>query len=147
MELRSETVVRGKRAQMVEAVSLVVLVSLTLVVSGCKPEPVRWSELGTELNDRGYREIEIEAQSNQEVADLTPDDIIMVMSKIGFTPEQTLEYGPLMYRALGQAGAARVYVGKKVEAVLRVKGRLVFIRSSSRGSFIYDLEKSRFGLM
>lgn len=122
-------------------------VTLILVGSGCQPEPVEWRELGTELEQQGYREIRIEAQSNQEVAELTADDLIAIMTRIGFTSEQILDFGPAIHSALRQSGAARVVVGKRTEAILRVKGRLLFIRSSSRGSFIYDVEKGRFGLM
>jgi len=140
--------VLAKRTQAVLSMAtLVSLAVLTVAVSGCRPEPVRWSELGPELQQRGYREIRVEAQSNQEIADLSADDIIAVMDKIGFAPEQILDYGPAMRQALLRSGAARVYVGKKVEAVLRVKDRIIFIRSNSRGSFMYNLRTGRFGMM
>jgi hypothetical protein len=145
---RSAEAVLVKRTQVVLSVAtLVSLAVLTVAVSGCRPEPVSWSELGPELQERGYREIRIEAQSNQELAELSPDDIISVMDRIGFAPEQILDYGPAMHQALRRSGAARVYVGKKVEAVLQVKDRIIFIRSSSRGSFMYNLRTGRFGMM
>ncbi len=136
-----------KRTRQVGIVTLMVLTAWVVTTSGCKPEPVEWSDLGSEMEHQGYREIRIEAQSNNELADLTADNVIAVMDKIGFTPEQILDFGPAMRDALRKSGAARVIVGKRVEAILRVKGRLLFIQSNSRGSFIYDLERSRFGLM
>ena len=128
---------------------MILCVTWALVASGCRPEPASWPEIGTELErqESQDREIRIDAQSNKETAKLSADDIIGVMEKIGFTPEQILDFGPALHDALLRSGAARVMVGKRVEAILRVKGRLLFIRSNSRGSFIYDLEKSRFGLM
>jgi len=136
-----------KCTQRSNRVTVMLVIVSALAAAGCQPQPVEWPELGTELEQQGYREIRVEAQANQEAAELSPDDIIAVMEKIGFTPEQILDFGPPMYKALRQSGGARVMVGKKTEAILRVKGHLLFIRSKSRGSFIYDLERSRFGLM
>jgi len=128
---------------------MILCVTWALVASGCRAEPARWSEIGTELERQEVQDqqIRIEPQSNRETAQLSADDVIVVMKRIGFSPEQILDFGPALHDAVLHSGAARVRVGKRVEAILQVRGRLLFIRSNSRGSFIYDLDKGRFGLM
>ena len=55
-----------KRTQLVSTVTLALFVALTVAASGCRPEPVRWSELGSELEQQGYRVIRFTNRQVQE---------------------------------------------------------------------------------
>jgi len=79
------------------------------------------------------------------VADLSSDDIVRIMRRIGFPDDLILELGTDLHRTLAQSGAARVLDKREVEAVLRVSGRYVYITSRTRGVFIYDLSTGEFG--
>ncbi len=149
---------RIRRQTIAGAVTTVLLVSVVLEVSGCRAEPVEWSELGsggrrsaasqtsqTPRSPRQVRGIQIVPQSNQEVADLSSDDVVRIMRRIGFPDDLILELGGEMYSALRRSGAARVLDKKTVEAILRINGRYVYITSRSRGTFIYDPATGQFG--
>ena len=136
----------------------VLLASVVLQVAGCRAEPVEWSELGSgqrrsapsqtperERAPRQVRGVQIVPQSNQEVADLSSDDIVRIMRRIGFPDDLILELGRDMHSALLRSGAARVLDGKTVEAILRINGRYVYITSRTRGTFIYDPASGQFG--
>ena len=96
--------------------------------------------------------------SNRDVAPLTADDIVRIMWRAGFSDDQVLEVGTDLRNSLASTGAAKIMVGKKVDAILTVgadRGKKVeaifsvdshYLHAASRrrGSFIYDLEKRRF---
>lgn len=149
---------RIRRQTIAGAVTAVLLVSVVLEVSGCRAEPVEWSELGsggrrstanqtsqTPRSPRQIRGIHIVPQSNQEVADLSSDDIVRIMRRVGFPDDLILELGGEMHSALRSSGAARVLDKKTVEAILRINGHYVYITSRSRGTFIYDPATGQFG--
>ena len=145
-----------KRGQIVlRATTAVLLVALALALTGCNAKPVQWSELGSGGGRRQQSKpkqqkqneglIQIVPQSNQEVADLNPDDIVTIMRRIGFTDEHILELGTDLHDALLNAGGARVIYQDETEAILAVNGAQVYIRSRSRGSFVHELGGSPFG--
>jgi len=134
---------------------VVLLVALALAAIGCNAKPAQWSELGSG-GERQPREkpkqkqqkeglIQIVPQSNQEVADLNPDDVVTIMRRIGFTDEHILELGTDMHDALLDAGGARVVYQGETEAILAINGAKVYIRSRSRGSFVHSLGSGPFG--
>lgn len=145
-----------RRGQIVlRATAAVLLVALALVAIGCNAKPAQWSELGSrgqvqpseaskpEQSQQGL--IRIMPQSNQEVADLSPDDVVTIMRRIGFTDEHILELGTELHDALLESGGARVVYQGETEAMLAVNGAKVYIRSRSRGSFVHTLGGSPFG--
>lgn len=138
-------------------------------------KPVEWSELGSGPNreqsrwesrsdsgptrqsrqsreSRPSREsknregLRIVAKSNREVARLSPDDIVRIMQRIGFSDDQILDLGTDLHNALLLSGGAEVYYGKGLEMIFAVNNHQVQIQSRSRGSFVYDVAKKRFSL-
>jgi hypothetical protein len=151
--------VRIRRETIAGAASLAVLsVAVVLAVAGCQARPAEWSELGSggrqnaqspafepeQQAPRRVRGIQIVPQSNQEVADLSSDDIVRIMRRVGFPDDLIIELGADMYNAILHSGAARVLDGKAVEALLRVNGQYVYITSRSRGMFVYDPTTGQF---
>jgi hypothetical protein len=137
------------------------LVPVVLGLAGCGARPVEWGALGSEgrrgetasrsteparqqQTPREVRGIHIEPQANQEVADLSSDDIVRIMRRVGFPDDMILELGTDMHDALLRSGAARVIDKKQVEALLRINGRYVYITSLSRGTFVYDPATGQF---
>lgn len=140
--------------------ALLVLVPLALEVAGCRP--VEWAELGSgssreepRWEGRSERQpsrrnsaegLRIVARSGREVVQLSPDDVIRIMQRIGFSDDQILELGPDLYNALLQSGAAEVFYGRRTEMILVVSNRQVRIQSHSRGTFVYDVLMQQFVL-
>jgi hypothetical protein len=147
---------------------LLILVPLALEVGGCNGavKPAEWSELGSDSNreeprvesrsDSGSRkpsrekknseELRIVAKSNREVARLSPDDIVCIMQRVGFSDDQILDLGTDLHNALLLSGGAEVYYGKGLEMIFAVNNQQVQIQSRSRGTFVYDIAKKRFSL-
>lgn len=86
-------------------------------------------------------DLEIVPLANQDVAELSADDVVRVMRRAGFSDEQILELGPELRDGLAESGAAQVRLKGKVEVVFAAHGNYVFITSRLRGSFIYDVGK------
>lgn len=129
------------------------LVALALEAVGCKAQPAEWSELGFG-GERQQREttqrsrprsgsIQVVPQSNREVADLSPDDIVRIMRQIGFTDEQILDLGTDVHDALFLSGAVQISKGNQTEAIARVSGTQVYV-GSRWGTLVYDLASGQF---
>lgn len=140
------------------ATIVALLVAVALHVAGCGARPVEWGEVGSggrretsrssfepeRPAPREVRGVRILPQSNQEVADLSSDDIVRIMRRVGFPDEMIIELGSDMHSALLRSGGARVMDGSEVEALLRINGRYVYITSRTRGTFVYDPATGQF---
>lgn len=139
------------------ALRAVLLVPLALELMGCRARPAEWPELGSDRSGAAPRSgrtaprrdnaLRIEPLSSQEVADLSPDDIVLVARRIGFTDQQILDLGPDLHNALLLSGAARVVYKQQVEALLRVQGDYLLIYSNSRGYHMYNLSSRGFNVI
>jgi len=138
---------------------LLVLVPLALEVAGCRP--VEWAELGSRSNRdeprleprsesskpsrrQSTNGLRIVARSGRELVRLSPEDVVRIMQRVGFSDDQILELGPDLYNALLLSGAAEVYYGKRTEMIFVVSNRQVQIQSRSRGTFVYDVLMQQF---
>ncbi|MBN1360256.1 MAG: hypothetical protein JW993_06680 [Sedimentisphaerales bacterium] len=135
------------------AVRVVLLIPAALALTGCQARPVEWPELGQERSSpatstvrRSRSALRIEPVVGQEVADLSPDDVVRVAKRIGFTDQQVLDLGADLHNALLLSGAARVLVRDRVEALLRVHGGHVLISSRTRGNHVYNLARGGWGV-
>ncbi len=140
--------------------ALLVLVPLALEAAGCRP--VEWAELGAGPNPNrdaprwegrsdarpsrrnSADELRIVARSGREVVRLSPDDVIRIMQRVGFSDDQILDLGPDLYNALLTSGAAEVLYGKRTEMNFAVSSRQVRIQSRTRGTFVYDVLMQQF---
>lgn len=77
--------------------------------------------------------------SNREVIDLSPDDVVVIMRRAGFSDRQILQFGADLRNGLAQSGAVEVVVGDKHEVIFAVKGDAVYISTRLRGNFIYNV--------
>lgn len=77
--------------------------------------------------------------SNREVVKLTPDDVVIIMRRAGFSDRQILQFGSQLRNGLAQSGAVQVVVGDKHEVIFAVKGDAVYISTRLRGNFIYNV--------
>jgi hypothetical protein len=87
--------------------------------------------------------IRVIALSNRSVLALSPDDVVEVMRRAGFSNNQILEYGTDLRNGLAESGAVQIKIGKKVEAVFAInldEGNCVYISTRLRGNFIYDVD-------
>ena len=140
---------RVRRGDIARTVAMaVLLVTLTFAAFGCQAQPAQWSELEIggpqQQSQRQQGAVRIEPQAGREVADLSPDDVIQIMRRIGFTDAQILDMGTDMRDALRMAGGARVIVREEVEALVSVSGMRVHVGSRTRGNFTYDLGSGQF---
>ena len=98
--------------------------------------------LGTVGCTRNSTGIRVIPMSNRSVLALSPDDVIEVMRRAGFSNKQILEYGTDMRNGLAESGAVQIKIGKKVEAVFAInltEGDYVYISTRLRGNFIYKV--------
>jgi len=126
-------------------------------------KPVEWSELGSQdrpsqpteprstnpprqPSRKDKNALRIVAVSNREVARLSPDDIIHVMQRVGFSSDQILELGADLHRALMLSGGAEFFYGKRLEMLFAVNNQQIQIQSRTRGTFVYDVVMQRFVL-
>ena len=115
---------------------MIILTLLTLValgISGCSN-----SSTG----------IQVIALSNRSVLALSPDDVVQIMRRAGFSDAQILEYGTDLRNGLAESGAVQIKIGKKVEAVFAVnlsESNCVYISTRLRGNFIYDVDSGWVG--
>ena len=110
-------------------IMLTLLALLALGVGGC-----------AHSSSTGIRVIPL---SNRSVLALSPDDIVEVMRRAGFSDNQILEYGTDLRNGLAESGAVQIKIGKKVEAVFAVnlsESNCVYISTRLRGNFIYDVD-------
>ncbi len=84
--------------------------------------------------------------SNREAARLSPEDIIRIMQRVGFSNDQILELGTDLRQALLLSGGAELFYGKRLEMLLAVNNQQVQIQSRTRGTFVYDVIMQRFVL-
>ncbi len=135
-------------SQRTAQVSALVLVLLALEVVGCG-RLFTWGKekesdpLSLDSDPIG---MQVVPRSNKDVADLSADDVVRVMQRVGFTDEQILHLGPDLHAALLKSGAAGIVIGKRTEAVFAVNGGHLFIRSRSGADFVYNLASGKFGL-
>lgn len=123
--------------------------ALAVAAIGCNAQPAQWSELGSggapQQQQRRQGSIRIVPQSNREVANLSPDDVVRIMRQMGFADEQILDLGPDLHQALLVSGAARVLQREQAKAYIAVNGTQVYIGTAAGGSIlIYDLGYSQF---
>ena len=86
--------------------------------------------------------------SNRSVLALSPDDVVEVMRRAGFSDGQILEYGTDLRNGLAESGAVQIKIGKKVEAVFAInlsESNCVYISTRLRGNFIYDVDSGWVG--
>jgi hypothetical protein len=96
--------------------------------------------VGCERHSTGIRVIPL---SNRNVLALSPDDVVQVMRRAGFSDRQILEYGTDLRNGLAESGAVQIKIGKKVEAVFAInlsEGNCVYISTRLRGNFIYNVD-------
>jgi len=101
--------------------------------------------VGCARSSTGIRVIPL---SNRSVLALSPDDVVVVMRRAGFSDEQILEYGTDLRNGLAESGAVQIKIGKKVEAVFAINlndGDCVYISTRLRGNFIYNVDSGWVG--
>jgi hypothetical protein len=92
--------------------------------------------------------IRVIPMSNRQVLALSPDDVVEVMRRAGFTDRQILEYGTDLRNGLAESGAVQIKIGKKVEAVFAInlnEGSCVYISTRLRGNLIYNVDSGWIG--
>ena len=110
------------------AIMLTLLALLALGIGGCS------------RSSTGIRVIPL---SNRSVLALSPDDVVEIMRRAGFSDRQILEYGTDLRNGLAESGAVQIKIGKKVEAVFAInlsESNCVYISTRLRGNFIYDVD-------
>ena len=105
----------------------VLLVLFLLCSVGCEPSAESYST-----------NLVFKPMSNQNIIDLSDDDVVLLMRHVGFSNEQIANHSENMRNSLLRSGAAQLEIGDKVEAIFAVNSDCVYIATRLRGSFIYD---------
>ncbi|MHC4207238.1 MAG: hypothetical protein ACYSTT_21490 [Planctomycetota bacterium] len=87
--------------------------------------------------------IQVIPLSNRSILALSPDDVVEVMKRAGFSDAQILEYGTDLRNGLAESGAVQIKIGDKIEAVFAInlsESNCVYISTRLRGNFIYDVD-------
>jgi len=75
---------------------------------------------------------------NQERIALTADDVVAILSAIGFSDKEIVKRGRDFRNQLAQHGAVTLRQGSTTVAMVAVRGSLVHVTSLTTGSFVYD---------
>lgn len=100
------------------------LALLALSLGGCMRQPTG---------------IQILPMGNQDVLELTADDVVQVMRAAGFSDEQIYEHGAAVHDGMARSGAVQVKIDDTYEAVFAAKGDSIYISTRSRGHFLYNI--------
>lgn len=84
--------------------------------------------------------VQIRPMDNQDVLELTADDVVQVMRAAGFSDTQIFEHGPAVRDGMAGSGAVQVKTDGTVSAVFAADGDSVYISTRSRGHFIYNVK-------
>lgn len=105
-------------------------------LSGCRTHQAAIAVFGSSMGD------ELAPLPNREVADLSADAVVAIMTRAGFGSEDILELGPALRNSIAAIGAAQIRLGSKTEALFAVIGDNLHVSSRRRGSFVYDLKNN-----
>ena len=133
MEIKAVKPIRYNTRIASVMVLLMLLALLALGIGGCS------------RSSTGIRVIPL---SNRSVLALSPDDVVEIMRRAGFSDRQILEYGTDLRNGLAESGAVQIKIGKKVEAVFAInlsESNCVYISTRLRGNFIYDVDSGWVG--
>lgn len=124
--MKTLTVTGASRPGRARALFVLLVLGLALaVLSGCSRAKPRLSAI-----------------PNDEVIGLEASDICRIMQDAGFNDPQILELGPGLRNALSSHGAAQIQIGSRTEAIMAVHKPFVHVSSRTRGTFVYDLNKT-----
>jgi len=82
--------------------------------------------------------IQILPMGNQDVVQLTANDVVQLMRAAGFSDEQIYEHGTALRDGMARRGAVQVRIDDTIEVVFATKGDSVYISTLSRGHFVYN---------
>jgi len=104
-----------------------ILLWVLLCFAGCKSVKLNISPVG-----------------NPDVADLTAEDIVLILIRAGFTEDQVMVLGTALHNQLSTSGAVEINGENKVEAIIAVSGDCIYVSSRMRGHFIYNYKEKGF---
>lgn len=88
---------------------------------------------------RFQRGIRVIPRPNQNVLNLSGNDVVEIMRSAGFSDEQIVQYGLEVHDGLARSGAVQIDVNGRTEAIFAIKGSDVYISTKLRGMFIYNI--------
>ncbi len=77
--------------------------------------------------------------TNSDFAAPDAEDIVRILRYCNFSNEQIIELGKDLRNTLAKSGAAQIRVNEKTVAIFSVHDSDIYICTSQKGSFIYDL--------
>lgn len=91
----------------------------------------------------GCSGLHLTPQVNTERADLDADDVVIVLSALGFSDTEIVNRGREFRNDLAAAGAVAVRRGDSTVAMVAARGGLLHVTSVASGSFVYDPASKR----
>lgn len=107
---------------------------LAVTFSGCATGNHHSQQVGQ------LHELHVVPLINREVAALTADDVVRIMTRAGFHDAEILELGPDLRNALATEGSAEIRVRERTVAIFSIEERYVYGTSIRGGNLIYPLE-------
>ena len=117
------------------------LIVLALEAVGCH-NALKWPSLGGHKEQS--QDLQVEQRVGGQAVNLSADEVVRTMRRIGVPDDQIRNLGPTLYDALRATGAAAILRGGQIQVMLAVSEDHLFVQSRSQGSFIYDLKDKRF---
>ena len=123
---------------------VLLLVVLALEAVGCHNglKMPKWPSFGG--HKEPSQDLRVEQRVGGQAVNLTADETVRIMRRIGIPDDQILNLGPNLRDALRGTGAAAIAYGGQLQVMLAVSEDHLFVQSRSQGSFIYDLKDKRF---
>jgi len=131
---------------------LLVLAALALEVAGCSTllKPLDWLPFHHKQQKQqpvANAKLQVVPRGGGQATNLTADDVVRVLRQVGLGNEQIVDFGPLLYEALRSSGAAALVSGKQTEVLFAINDGYIWVQSRTQGSFIYDIEDHKIGIL
>jgi len=130
---------------------LLVLAVLALEVAGCGKllKPAEWLPFHHKQKEQPVvnAKLQVVARGGGQATNVTADDVVAVLRQVGLANEQIVDLGPFLYEALRSSGAAALVSGRQTQVLFAISDGYVWVQSHSQGSFIYDIEDRKIGVL
>ncbi len=119
-----------RNKQYTHAIVLLIFVAMAGLLGGCSSMPLR--------DNAGLTLVPFASSST---ADMSARQVIEVGNRAGLESEEILEHGPPLRNAIAEYGACRFYKDQRVQMIMAVQNKKLYVSMHTGATFVYDLNE------